>query len=79
MGFSAGLQPRVRARTYEAIAFADLRASAEAYDLLRLVIETRKDQVERHELELRAKPARAPTPRRSRGSRNSSSRPDGVA
>ena len=29
------------------ITFLDLRALAETYDLLRLVIETRKDQIER--------------------------------
>lgn len=33
-------------RAYEAISFGMLRATADAYDLLRLVIETRKDQIE---------------------------------
>jgi hypothetical protein len=34
-------------RPYEAIGFADLRALADGWDLLRLVIETRKDQLEK--------------------------------
>src|SRR5712671_2512308 len=34
-------------RSYEAIGFAELRALAENYDILRLCIETRKDQIER--------------------------------
>jgi len=46
-GFSVGLQHRLGARAYEPIGFEDLRALAETYDMLRLVIETRKDQVER--------------------------------
>ncbi len=44
-----------RARSFEAISFADLRALADAYDLLRLVIETRKDQIERMNWAIRAK------------------------
>jgi hypothetical protein len=45
--FPSGYNLAVRTRNYEAISFADLRALADAYDLLRLVIETRKDQIER--------------------------------
>ena len=43
--FPSGYNLAVRTRNYEAISFADLRALADAYDLLRLVIETRKDQI----------------------------------
>src|SRR5665213_2984882 len=36
-----------RPRAYEGTGFAELRALADSYDLIRLVIETRKDQMER--------------------------------
>lgn len=39
----------VSPRAYEGITFAQLRAFADGYDLLRLVIETRKDQIESYE------------------------------
>jgi hypothetical protein len=42
-GFNLALQPR----PYEPVAFATLRQLADGWDLLRLVIETRKDQVAR--------------------------------
>ncbi len=42
-GYNLNLGPRA----YEPTGFAELRALADAYDLLRLVIETRKDQMER--------------------------------
>jgi hypothetical protein len=42
-GYNLVTQPRA----YEPIGFHELRAFADAYDLLRLVIETRKDQMER--------------------------------
>ena len=42
-GYNLALQPR----QYEQIGFPQLRAFADACDLLRLVIETRKDQMER--------------------------------
>jgi hypothetical protein len=42
-GFNLALRPRA----YEPISFHTLRQFADAYDLLRLVIETRKDQIER--------------------------------
>ncbi len=45
--FPPGYNLVTRPRAYEPIGFAELRAFADAYDLLRLVIETRKDQMER--------------------------------
>lgn len=53
--FPSGYNLNIRTRSYEAISFADLRALADAYDLLRLVIETRKDQIERMNWSIRAK------------------------
>jgi hypothetical protein len=45
--FPAGYNLVTRPRSFEAIGFAELRAFADAHDLTRLVIETRKDQIER--------------------------------
>ena len=45
--FPAGFNLNIEPRAYEPIKFADLRALADSYDLLRLVIETRKDQMTR--------------------------------
>ncbi|HUO54839.1 MAG TPA: phage portal protein, partial [Rhodoblastus sp.] len=45
--FPSGYNLASNTRNYEAFSFADLRQLADAYDLLRLVIETRKDQIER--------------------------------
>ncbi len=53
MDFPSGYNIVSGARAYEPIGFEDLRALAETYDLLRLVIETRKDQVERMSWSLR--------------------------
>jgi hypothetical protein len=44
-----------RPRAYEALDFPTLRALADNYDLMRLVLETRKDQVESYEWEIVAK------------------------
>jgi len=44
-----------RPRQTEPISFEQLRALADSYDLLRLIIETRKDQVDRMEWSFRAK------------------------
>src|SRR6185312_5874566 len=45
--FPPGYNLVTRPRAYEPVGFHELRAFADAYDLLRLVIETRKDQMER--------------------------------
>jgi hypothetical protein len=46
-------------RAYEPISFWDLRALADAYDLIRVIIETRKDQMARLEWNIRARDPRA--------------------
>jgi hypothetical protein len=51
--FPAGYNLNTRPRAYEPIGFHELRAFADAYDLLRLVIETRKDQMERQRWRIR--------------------------
>lgn len=45
----------IRPRAYEGITFEQLRAFADGYDLLRLVIETRKDQIESYDWNIVAK------------------------
>ena len=52
-GYNLVTQPRA----YEPIGFHELRAFADAYDLLRLVIETRKDQMERQRWRVRERVA----------------------
>ena len=51
--FPVGVNLRTAPRTDESIGFRELRALADAYDLLRLVIETRKDQVGRFDWTIR--------------------------
>ena len=43
--FPSGYNLNIEPRAYEPIRFADLRALADSYDLLRIIIETRKDQM----------------------------------
>lgn len=43
--FPAGYNLQIRPRPYEPVSFAELRGLADAYDLVRLAIETRKDQM----------------------------------
>ena len=53
--FPAGYNAQVRPRGYEPVGFATLRALADSYDLLRLVIETRKDQLTKQDWIIRPK------------------------
>ncbi len=57
--FPPGYNLITRPRAYESIGFAELRGFADAYDLLRLVIETRKDQMERQRWRIRPRDAKA--------------------
>src|ERR1700730_11800740 len=51
--FPSGYNLATRPRANEPVGFAELRGFADAYDLLRLVIETRKDQMERQRWRIR--------------------------
>jgi hypothetical protein len=56
--FAAGTIPvswntNYRPRSYEAIGYLELRALAEAYDIVSLAIETRKDQIEALEWQIK--------------------------
>src|SRR5215469_1292732 len=53
--FPSGYNLVTRPRAYEGTSFAELRALADSYDLIRLVIESRKDQIERLAWSVRAR------------------------
>jgi hypothetical protein len=57
--YLTGLNIQYQPRGEEGVSFAQMRALAESYDLLRLVIETRKDQVERLRWNIRPKVGQA--------------------
>jgi hypothetical protein len=57
--FPPGYNLVTRPRAYESIGFAELRGFADAYDVLRLVIETRKDQMERQRWRIRPRDAKS--------------------
>jgi hypothetical protein len=57
--FPPGYNLVTRPRAYEAIGFQELRGFADAYDVLRLVIETRKDQMERQRWRIRPRDAKS--------------------
>lgn len=59
--FLPGWNLQTRPRATEAITFATMRGLADSYDLLRLVIETRKDQITKTKWKIRAKPDADPT------------------
>lgn len=50
--YPVGVNLRIQPRSGENVSFAALRGLADGYDLLRLVIETRKDQIEAFEWEI---------------------------
>lgn len=50
--YPVGFNLRILPRSDEAVSFGQLRGLADGYDLLRLVIETRKDQIEAFEWEI---------------------------
>ena len=60
--FPPGYNLVTRPRAYEPVGFAELRGFADAYDLLRLVIETRKDQMERQRWRIRPRDPKTQAP-----------------
>jgi len=50
--YPVGYNLRIQPRSEEGISFAQLRGLADGYDLLRLIIETRKDQIEAFDWEI---------------------------
>ncbi len=57
--FPVGVNTIYTPRSYEAISFEELRRLADAHDITRLAIETRKDQIERLDWSIRARGRRA--------------------
>jgi hypothetical protein len=53
--FPSGYNLATQPRSYEAVNFATLRGLADGWDLLRTIIETRKDQIERMEWTVRVR------------------------
>jgi hypothetical protein len=60
--YPTGYNLTIRPREYEPITFEQMRALADGYDLLRLVIETRKDQIEKLDFRIRKRSAGAGEP-----------------
>ena len=56
--FPTGYNIQIQPKPNEGVTFAELRAIADGYDLLRLVIETRKDQVEKLSWDIKKKGVR---------------------
>ena len=59
--FPVGVNTIYTPRAYEAVSFAELRGLAEAHDITRLAIETRKDQLERLDWTIKPRASRQPT------------------
>ena len=57
--FQVGFNTQTRPRTGEAVTFDQMRALADNYDILRLVIETRKDQMEKLKWHIKPKDEKA--------------------
>ncbi|HLY46363.1 MAG TPA: hypothetical protein VKQ73_12340, partial [Stellaceae bacterium] len=65
--FPVGVNTIYTPRAYEAVSFAELRAMADAHDITRLAIETRKDQLEKLDWTIKPRSTRqAPDDARAR-------------
>ncbi len=69
--FPSGYNLVTRPRAYEPVGFAELRGFANAYDLLRPVIETRKDQMERQRWRIRPRQPLSSAAKRATGTARS--------
>jgi hypothetical protein len=79
--YPAGYNLSTLSRPFEPITFSTLRALADGYDLLRLVIETRKDQAARQTWTIAARDSGAPSAEdaaRIATVKNFFARPDGI-
>jgi hypothetical protein len=79
--FPAGYNLSTLSRPYEPVTFATLRALADGYDLLRLVIETRKDQAARQNWTIRPREGHSCAscdPERIAAAKRFFGRPDGI-
>jgi hypothetical protein len=71
-----GFNQRITPRGEEAVSFAQMRGLADGYDLLRLVIETRKDQMAKLEWDIRPKDKKKKTDDRCQAVKDFFSMPD---
>lgn len=76
--YAAGYNTRTTPRSGEAVSFEQLRALADAYDLMRLVIETRKDQLSGLKWSVKPRDPKAKPDRRCAEIEQFLRRPDGV-
>ncbi len=58
--FPIGVNTILTPRAYEPVSFTELRALADAHDITRLAIETRKDQIEKLDWAIKSRDARRP-------------------
>src|SRR5207302_2074198 len=56
--FPVGVNTIMTPRAYEPVSFTELRALADAHDITRLAIETRKDQIEKLDWAIKPKDAK---------------------
>src|ERR1700732_47222 len=63
--FPVGVNTIYTPRAYEPVSFAELRALAEAHDITRLAIETRKDQLEKLDWAIKPKDGKPRSPKRA--------------
>lgn len=76
--FPPGYNLLTRPRGYEPIGFGELRALADSYDLIRLIIETRKDQIARLQWGVRPRARDAAGDQRIGRIETFFARPDGI-
>jgi len=76
--YPTGYNLNTTARAYEPVSFAQLRRLADGYDLLRLVIETRKDQAARMKWAIKPRDAGKPAASEVAAITAFLARPDGV-
>ncbi|WP_457105932.1 phage portal protein [Methylobacterium sp. P5_C11] len=76
--YPTGYNLNTTARAYEPVSFAQLRRLADGYDLLRLVIETRKDQAARMKWTIKARDAGRSSSAKAAAITAFLAKPDGV-
>ena len=75
--FPVGVNLRYQPRSGEAVSFAQMRALADSYDIMRLVIETRKDQLGKLQFSVRPKQEHAKQDSRCQEVEDFLQKPDG--
>jgi hypothetical protein len=76
LDYPVSYNTNTRPRSYSAVSFDELRALADGYDLLRLVIETRKDQIEGYEFDIVTAAGKTVSPERLKAVKDFFQSPD---